>query len=108
MLGTLLDSKKPAADPGHTAPGTGLGASPVPTWKGSCAFKASPHPSQQGEGGEELGNSWAPRTPSPLHAGEQQEDQPWSQVSLELGASEGVSGLWDPKDSLSFLSYWTL
>lgn len=58
-----------------------LGASPLPTWKGSCAFKASPTPGWQGERGEELDSQLGTGNPAP--AGEQQEGQPWSQVSWE-------------------------
>lgn len=52
-FGTPLGSERPAAVLGHTATGIGPGASPVPTWSGSCAFKAFPHPwpAQGGRGG---------------------------------------------------------
>lgn len=77
-------------------PGTGLGTSLVPTWKGSCAFKASLHPSRQREGGEELGNSWA--------LGTQLCAESRGRPALEPGEPGGASGcasvLCDPKVQL--------
>lgn len=74
------DARKGPADvSGHTAPGTGPGAHPPPTWEGSCAFKASPHPGQQGEGGEELSTEdsalcWSSAGGTALQPGEQGQD----------------------------------
>lgn len=59
-FGTPLDWERPAAVPGHTATGTRPGASLLPTWKGSCAFKAFLHPRPtlggRGGAGSQLGS----------------------------------------------------